>query len=61
MLQLLAQLFLPPQVGFVPQRSVFTALDIFTAVRMEATTDSDLNGAIVMLLDSAIFTASGDV
>ena len=46
---LLSQLVLPDQVGFVPKRSIHTALDIFAAVRKAANLDSDLHGAIVFI------------
>ena len=50
---LLSHLVLPAQVGFVPKRSIHTALDIFAAVRKAANLDSRLHGAIVLLLDFA--------
>ena len=50
---ILSSIVLPAQVGFVPQRSIHTALDIFSAVRKAASADSDLHGAIVLLLDFA--------
>ena len=50
---LLSHLVLPAQVGFVPKRSIHTALDIFAAVRKAANLDSSIHGAIVLLLDFA--------
>ena len=50
---LLSKLVLPAYVAFVPKRSIHTALDIFAAVRKAANLDSDLHGAIVLLLDFA--------
>ena len=50
---MLTNLVLPAQVGFVPHRSIHTALDTFTAARKAATLDSDLHGSIVLLLDFA--------
>ena len=50
---ILSSIVLPAQVGFVPQRSIHTALDIFSAVRKAASADSDLHGIIVLLLDFA--------
>ena len=50
---LLSHLVLPAQIGFVPKRSIHTALDIFAAVRKAANLDSRLHGAIVLLLDFA--------
>ncbi|CAI5717474.1 unnamed protein product [Peronospora effusa] len=50
---MLSHIVLQAQVGFVPQRSIHTALDIFSAARKAASADSDLHGAIVLLLDFA--------
>ena len=48
---LLSHLVLLAQVGFVPKRSIHTALDIFAAVSKAANLDSGLHGAIFLLLD----------
>ena len=50
---ILSSIVLPAQVGFVLQRSINTALDIFSAVRKAASADSDLHGAIVLLFNFA--------
>ena len=50
---ILSSIVLSDQVGFVPQRSIHTALDIFSAVRKAASADSDLHGAIVLLFNFA--------
>ena len=50
---LLSQLVLPAQVGFVPKRSIHTALDIFAALRKAANLDNELHGEIILLLDFA--------
>ena len=52
-LSLLSQLVLPAQAGFVTKRSIHTALDIFAAVRKAENLNSNLHGAIGMLLDFA--------
>lgn len=50
---LLSQTVHHAQVGFVPQRSIHTALDIFAAAKKAAVTDERQHGAIVLLLDFA--------
>ena len=49
---MLSRIVLPAPVSFVPQRTIHTALDT-SAVRKAASADSDLHGAIVLLLDFA--------
>ena len=53
MRQILSRVVLPAQVDFVPQRSIHTALDIFSAVRKVASAKNDLHGAITLLLNFA--------
>ena len=50
---LLSRAVLPAQVGFVPYRTFYTALDVFAAVKKAASFDEELHGSVVMLLKFA--------
>ena len=50
---LLSHLVLSAQAGFLTNLSIHTTLDFFAAVRKPANLDSDLHGAIVLILDYA--------
>ena len=50
---LLSRAVLPAQVGFVPSRTIHTALDVFAAVKKAASSDEELHCSVVLLLDFA--------
>ena len=50
---LLSRAVLPAQVGFVPYRTIHTALDVFAAVKKASSSDEEIHGSVLLVLDFA--------